>query len=49
MPTIVYNGTVLFKKCKHLFEYQHLLLFETTGGQSSYLYLNVAHFNTSYN
>jgi len=33
------------KKCKQLLEYQHL---ETSGGQSSNLYLNVVHFfNTS--
>jgi len=31
-------------KCKQLFEYQHLLYLEISGGQSSYLYLNVAHF-----
>ncbi len=33
-----------------LFEYQHLLYLETSGGQSSTLYLNVVHFfNTSVN
>jgi hypothetical protein len=26
------NGTAHFKKCKTLFEYQHLLLLETSGG-----------------
>jgi hypothetical protein len=31
-------------KCKQLFEYQHILLIETPGGQSSNLYLNVVHF-----
>jgi hypothetical protein len=50
-----YNGTAQFKKCKQLFEYQHLLLLEASGGKSvggkSYnLYLNVVHiFNTSVN
>jgi hypothetical protein len=45
------NGTAHFKKCKQLFEYQHLpLLIGTSGGQSSNLYLNVVHFfNTSVN
>jgi len=33
-------------KCKQLFEYQHILLIETPGGQSSNLYLNVVHFLT---
>jgi hypothetical protein len=43
------NGTVRFKKCKQLFVYQHLLL-ETSGVQSSNLYLNaVRFFNTSVN
>jgi hypothetical protein len=32
-----------FKKYKRLYEYQHLHL-ETSGGQSSNLYLNVVHF-----
>jgi hypothetical protein len=42
------NGTTHFKKRKQLFEYQHLLLLEIYGGQSSNLYLNVVHsFNTS--
>jgi hypothetical protein len=27
-----------------LFKYQHLLLLGTSGGQSSYQYLNVVHF-----
>ncbi len=44
------NGTVLFRKCKLLFEYQHYSYLETSGGQSSNLYLNVVHFfNTSVN
>jgi len=35
------------KKCKQLFEYQHLLLpLETPGGQRTNLLLNVAHFLT---
>jgi hypothetical protein len=35
------------KNCKHLFEYIYFYL-ETSGGQSSNLYLNVVHFfNTS--
>jgi len=39
-----------FKKCKKWFEYQHLLYLETSGGQSSNLYLNVVHvFNASVN
>jgi hypothetical protein len=41
------NGTARFNKRKQLFEYQHLLLvrgLETSGGQSSNAYLNVAHF-----
>jgi hypothetical protein len=29
---------------EQLFEYQHLLLLRDTGGQSSYLYVNVVHF-----
>jgi hypothetical protein len=37
-----------FKKCKQLFEYQHLLLLETSGGQCTNVYLNAVHFfNTS--
>ncbi len=32
----------VFKKCKQLFEYKHLVL-ETSGGQSYNLYLNVFH------
>ena len=44
------NGRAHFKKCEQLFEYQHLLLIQTSGGQSSNLYLNVVHFfNTSVN
>jgi hypothetical protein len=39
------NGSVHFKKCKQLFEYQHLLLLrETSVGQNSNLYLKVVHF-----
>jgi hypothetical protein len=38
------NGTARFKKCKQLFEYQHLLYLETSGGQSSNLYFNVVPF-----
>jgi hypothetical protein len=35
------------KKCKQLFEYQYLNSYsETSGGQSSYQYLNVVHFLT---
>jgi hypothetical protein len=49
-PLFIYNktnGTAHFKKCKQLFQYQHL---EASGGQSSYLYLNVLHiFTTSVN
>ncbi len=41
-----FNGGARFKKCKQLFEYQHLLLLETSGGRSSNLYLNVVHFLT---
>ncbi len=46
-----HNGTAHFKKCKQLFDYQHLLfLRETSGGQSSHLYINVVYsFNTSVN
>ncbi len=36
------NGTAHFKYVIQLFEYQHLLL-ETTGGQTSNIYLNVVH------
>jgi len=32
------------KKRKQLFEYQHLLLFETSCGQSFNLYINVVYF-----
>jgi hypothetical protein len=42
------NGTTHFKKCKQLFEYNFCFYLETSGGQSSNLYLNVDHFfNTS--
>jgi hypothetical protein len=45
-----YNGTAHLKKCKQLFEYQHLIYLETSGGQSSNLYFKVVHFfNTSVN
>jgi hypothetical protein len=46
-----FNGTVHFKKCKQLFEYQHLLLFrDIFGGKNYHLNLNVAHFfSTSVN
>ncbi len=40
-PSLEYisnNVTARFKKCKQLFEYQHLLLLEISGGQSSNLY-----------
>jgi hypothetical protein len=43
LTKLKYNGTAHFKKCKQSFECQHL---ETFGGQSSNLYLNVAHFAT---
>jgi hypothetical protein len=35
-----------FKKCKQLFEYQHLHLLRDIGGESSNLYLNVLIFPT---
>jgi hypothetical protein len=38
------NGTAHFLKCKQLFEYLHLLLLRTSGGQNSNPYLNVVHF-----
>jgi hypothetical protein len=42
----VKNKSMHFQKCKHLFEYQHLLL-ETSGDKSYDLYLNVVcFFNT---
>jgi hypothetical protein len=44
------NGTAHFKKRKQLFECQHLLYLDTSGGQSSNPYLNVVHFfNTRVN
>jgi hypothetical protein len=43
------NGTERFKKCKQLLQYIYSYL-ETSGVQSSNLYLNVVHFyNTSVN
>jgi hypothetical protein len=42
------NGTACFKKCKQLFEYQHLLLLRHLV-MSSKLYLNVNFFNASVN
>ncbi len=30
---ILYNGTARFKKCKHLFEYQHLLFLRDVWSQ----------------
>jgi hypothetical protein len=43
----ILNGTTHFKKCKKIFENTYL---ETSGGQSSNLYLNVIHsFNTRVN
>jgi hypothetical protein len=32
------SGTAHFKKCKQLFQYQHLPLLETSGGQISNMY-----------
>ncbi len=32
------NGTAHFKKCKWLFEYQHLLLPQVSGGQKVLMY-----------
>ena len=44
------NETAGFKKRIQLFEYQHFSYLETYGGESSNIYLNVAHFkNTSVN
>ncbi len=44
------NGTAPFKKCKQLYEYKHYTYLETSGGQSSNLYLKMVHvFNTSVN
>jgi len=46
------NGTAYFENCKQLFEYQHAIYsyLETSGGESSNLYLNVVHFfNTRVN
>jgi hypothetical protein len=40
MKTMTYR-TACFEKCKQLFEHQHSSYLETTGGQSSVLYLNV--------
>ncbi len=34
------------KKCKQLFDWQHVLFLETSGGQSFILYLNVIQFST---
>ncbi len=39
-----FNGTARFTKCKQLFEYHIYSYLETSGGQSSNLYLNVVHF-----
>jgi hypothetical protein len=42
--------TAHIKKCKQLFQYQHLLLLRDSGGKSFNLYLDVVHFpNTSVN
>ncbi len=44
------NERARFNKCKQLFQYQHLLFLETSGGRSSNQYLNVVQFfNTSVN
>ncbi len=43
------NGTESFKNVKNCLN-TNILLLETSGGKSSYLYLNVVHFfNTSVN
>jgi hypothetical protein len=48
--TVMISGIECLKKCKEMFEYQHLLLLKTSGGQSSDLCLNVVHFfNTNVN
>jgi hypothetical protein len=39
-----FNETARFKECKLLFEYHQYSYLETSGGQSSNLYLNVVHF-----
>jgi hypothetical protein len=42
-----YNGTECFKNVKKIFEQHNIYSFlEASGGQSSNLYLNVAHFFT---
>jgi hypothetical protein len=38
-----YNGTTRFKKCKHLFEYQHLVLRRDIWGQSYKTYNAVSY------
>jgi hypothetical protein len=44
------NGTVHFKKCKQLFEYQHLLLLRDIWWSKYNIYINAVHFfNTSVN
>ncbi len=37
------DGIACFKKCSQMFEYQNVPYLETSGGQSSNLYLNVVH------
>jgi hypothetical protein len=48
---LIANGATRLKKCKKIFEYQHIYSYlETSGGQSSNLYLNVVQFfNASVN
>jgi hypothetical protein len=46
----IFNGRACFKKCKQLFEWQHLLLLRDILGQSYNPYLNVVQvYNTSVN
>ncbi len=42
--TVLY-GTAQFKKCKQLFEYQHLLLLKRYLVVKVMIYINVAHFS----
>jgi hypothetical protein len=48
--SMAYNGTIRFKKYKQLLNTNNYSYLETSGGQSSNLYLNVINFfNTNVN
>jgi hypothetical protein len=44
---VYFGGAAHFKKCKQLFEYQHLLLLRNICGQRSNLYFNTCVNKTS--